>query len=497
MSRAFTCCWIILVMLLLSACQTGEQIPADGEAPSELALKSIIENSSRDDQEVVFLDEAGLLPATRTPFQPVAPTALVLPTATSTPTLVPTLPPEPVRLVNPFPPAKGYPPPAPYLSAQAGGQVFNVLLIGSDQRGKGAFRTDTILIASIRPQENSISILSIPRDLYVYIPAKGMHKINTAYLWGEVNRYPGRGFASIKDTLLYNLGISIDRYALVNFNGFRKTVDLLGGVDMPLACAFTDWHVINPNRSLELQSNWKLMTVGPGVVHMDGDLALWYARSRLKSSDYDRGRRQQEVLRSIYSQAMKLNVLPRVPELYQQLRENVKTDLELGDILALLPVALDLDEADIRSYYITAGMVKPSFADGMYVQYPKTERILELVERFLSPPAPEDTIRATAQVQVCNLSGNLGWDALAAERLHYAGYETMDCKLGSADQQALTFVQKLHSDVNANLSAEILAVLGLPLERLSDALDAADPAEYRLVIGRDYDPCFNPLKLTH
>jgi hypothetical protein len=201
---------------------------------------------------------------------------------------------------------------------------------------------------------------------------------------------------------------------------------------------------------------------------------------------------------------MKLNVLPRVPELYGQLRENVKTDLDLEDILPLLPMVLDLNEADIRSYYITAGMVKPSFVDGMYVQYPKTERILELVERFLSPPGPEDAARDTALIQVCNLSGNPGWDDLAAERLHYAGYETTVCKLEPSEQQPVTFVQKLHPDVDANLSAEVLAVLGLPLERLtelislrSEAMDAVDPATFRLVIGKDYDPCFNPLKLTH
>ncbi len=209
------------------------------------------------------------------------------------------------------------------------------------------------------------------------------------------------------------------------------------------------------------------------------------------------GRRQQEVIRSIYSRAMQLNVLPKVPELYQQLRDNVKTDLELEDILALLPMALDLSEADIRSYYITAGMVKPSFADGMYVQYPKTERIIELVQRFLSPPGPEDAIRETAQVEVCNLSGNPGWDVLAAERLHYAGYETTGCRLGTASQQEVTFVQKLHPDADANLSAEVLAVLGLPLERLSEAEDGSNPAAYRVVIGSDYDPCFNPLKLTY
>ncbi len=497
MSRAFTWCWFFLVMLPLAGCIAGKQDQGTGDADTGQTLEWIVETSSWDDQEAVFQEEEGPYPATRTPFQPVVPTALVLPTLTPTPTLVPTLTPQPVDLANPIEPAKGFPGPAPYLSAQVGGQVINIMLLGTDQRGKGAFRTDTLLIASIRPQENSISILSIPRDLYVYIPAKGMHKINTAYLWGEVNRYPGRGPASLKDTILYNLGISIDHYALVNFNGFRKAVDLLDGVDMPLSCPYTDWHVIDPRRSLELQSNWKLLTVGPGVVHMDGDLALWYARSRLKSSDYDRGRRQQEVLRAIYSQAMRLNVLPRVPELYQQFRENVTTDMELEDLLALMPMALNLGEADIRSYYITAGMVKPSFADGMYVQYPKTERILELVKRFLSAPGGEDAIRKAVQVEVCNLSGNPGWDALAAERLHYAGYETADCRLGAADQQAVSFVQKLHPDVDASVSAEVLAVLGLPLERLSEAQDAAAPAQYRLVVGRDYDPCFSPFKLTH
>ncbi len=181
-----------LLLLFLVGCNTWEHDQAAGEATSGPLEWIDNKASSGDNPEEALLLEAESHPATRTPFQPVAPTALVLPTATSIPTLVPTLPPEPVQSTNPMPPARGFPAPAPYLSGQVGGEVFNILLLGSDQRGKGAFRTDTILIASIRPRENSISILSIPRDLYVYIPAKGMHKINTAYLWGEVNRYPGQ-----------------------------------------------------------------------------------------------------------------------------------------------------------------------------------------------------------------------------------------------------------------------------------------------------------------
>ena len=140
-----------------------------------------------------------------------------------------------------------------------------------------------------------------------------MQRINTAYQQGELTGYPGGGAQLLKDTVAYNLGIHIDHIAMVEFNGFRQIVDTLGGIDVPLVCAFTDWHIIDPNKSDQIEDNWALFTLGPGVVHMDGDLALWYTRSRMRSSDFDRGRRQQEVLRAIFNQGIRLNVIPKLP----------------------------------------------------------------------------------------------------------------------------------------------------------------------------------------
>ena len=113
----------------------------------------------------------------------------------------------------------------------------------------------------------------------------------------------------LEDT--FHVGIRIDHTAMVEFDGFRRIVDTLGGIEVPVACAYTDWRLIEPTLDIYDENNWWLYTVGPGQVHMDGDLALWYARSRSKSSDFDRGRRQQEVLRYIFQKALQTDTLAK------------------------------------------------------------------------------------------------------------------------------------------------------------------------------------------
>ena len=185
-----------------------------------------------------------------------------------------------------------------------GQETVNFLLIGSDVRSGTSFRTDTMVIAILRPNEGQVSLISIPRDLWVSIPEWQNQRINTAYQHGISVGYPGGGPGLLKDTILYNLGIRIDHTAMVDFSGFSQIVDTLGGVDVPVSCAYTDWRLIDPSYDPYNEDNWHLYTTGPGLIHMDGDLALWYARSRQKSSDFDRGRRQQEVLRSLFAQAL-------------------------------------------------------------------------------------------------------------------------------------------------------------------------------------------------
>ncbi len=127
-------------------------------------------------------------------------------------------------------------------------------------------------------------------------------------------------------------------------------------------------------------NNWSLYTVQSGLVHMDGDLALWYARSRLESSDFDRGRRQQEVLRAIFDQALSSDTLARIPQLYNDFSSTITTDLGLGDLLKLALYAPKLTNANIRSYYLrppyVTPWVTPGGADVLLPNQPTLEQLL-------------------------------------------------------------------------------------------------------------------------
>jgi LCP family protein required for cell wall assembly len=373
-------------------------------------------------------------------------------------------------------------------------ETVTFALLGSDSRGGTYFRTDTIVIAALRPKSGQVTLISIPRDLWVYIPSYGMDRINTAYEYGEINHYPGGGSASLKDTLLYNLGIRIDHLAIVDFNGFRQIVDTLGGIDVPVACAYTDWHLIDPSYDPYNENNWSLYTVGPGVVHMDGDLSLWYARSRQKSSDFDRGRRSQEVLRSIYSRALQAGVVTKIPQLYNELNYTVNTDLGLPDLLQLAPLALHLTNADIRSYYISKSLVTGWMTPGgASVLLPNSAAIQSMLQEALSPSRRTIEMKSIL-IEIRNGTYNGGWDTLAAQRLNYAGYET---RTGPADspEYAGSLLYDLTSAQDSNRAASLLAVLGLQPSALVSTPMQSD-VSYVLILGADYQPCFNPEILT-
>ncbi|MFT3892458.1 MAG: LCP family protein [Anaerolineales bacterium] len=478
--------WIIGAALLLAGCGTA----APAQQPLPFALVTAAPNAS----------------PTATPFQPIpwTPTGTLPPTPTIDPaSLTATLPAptqtdvptaNPNLLVNTVAPL-------PTIDASGsqvlnnGQETVNFLLIGSDKRSGTSFRTDTMVVAILRPNEGQVSLISIPRDLWVYIPDWQNQRINTAYNHGIAVNYPGGGPGLLKDTIQYNLGIRIDHTAMVDFDGFRKIVDTLGGVDVPVSCPYTDWHLIDPSYNPEVESNWSLYTVGPGLIHMDGDLALWYARSRQKSSDFDRGRRQQEVLRAIFTQALQAGTLSRIPELYNDFKNSVDTDLGLTDILQLSLYAPKMTNADIRSYYIRPPVVNSWITDGgAYVLSPDQDRLSELLTEALSPSAKVVQKQAIT-IDVMNGTSVAGYEALAASRLNYAGYETHIVPSDRQDYAYSVLIDKSAAQ-DGNVSNNILNVMGMQLGSLIPGPDANSKSNYLLILGYDYQPCFRPENLT-
>lgn len=490
---------IFLLSFLLAAC--GTAVPA---AQSQLPF--------------VLITAAPNASPTATPFQPplieqATATSLYnldvptlepfFPTTTPSPTEVP--PPQPSPTVDlsslfptqaapPVPDTSGEgPTPLPQLTNN---ETVNFLLIGSDKRPGGSFRTDTMVLVILWPKEGQVSMISIPRDLWIYIPTIGMQRINTAYQSGVVYGYEGGGPGLLRDTIEYNLGIRIDHTAMVEFDGFRRIVDTLGGINVPVSCPYTDWHLIDPSYDPNNADNWSLYTVQPGIDHMDGDLALWYARSRLKSSDFDRGRRQQEVLRAIFNQALSTDSLARIPQLYNDFSSTITTDLGLGDLLKLALYAPKLTNANIRSYYLrppyVTAWVTPGGADVLLPNQPTLEQLL-VEATTLSTAAVE---RQVASIEVQNGTPFAGWDTLAANRLNYAGYGT---HISAADRQDYSSTVLVDSTITQDPAERntILNSLGLYSATVISQPDPNSPTRYRLVLGSDYQPCFQPQDLSH
>jgi len=480
---------LLLAVYILAGCSPLALAPSNVQPALPFTLVTAAPNAS----------------PTPTPFQPIlwTPTGTIqaqptldtaLPTATlpaATQTEISTI--DPNLLINTAVPFSTIDPAGSQI-LNNGQETVNFLLIGSDRRPGGSFRTDTMVIAILRPNDGQVSLISIPRDLWVSIPGWENQRINTAYQHGISVDYPGGGPGLLEDTILYNLGIRIDHTAMVEFDGFRQIVDTLGGVDVPVSCAYTDWHLIDPSYDPENENNWALYTTGPGLIHMDGDLALWYARSRQKSNDFDRGRRQQEVLRALFTQALQAGTLKRIPELYNDLKNTVETDLNLVDLLQLSLYAPKMTSADIRSYYIRPPLVSSWTTEGgAAVLLPNEELLQQMLTEALSP-STKTVERQKTVIDVMNGTSIAGYETLAATRLNYAGYETHIIPSERQDYAYSVLIDKTAAQDSAQ-SNPILDAMGLLPGSVISGPDPNSKAHYLLILGYDYEPCFSPEKL--
>jgi LCP family protein required for cell wall assembly len=367
----------------------------------------------------------------------------------------------------------------------------NVLLLGSDRRTGTGFRTDTIILASLLPEVHGLALISIPRDLYVYLPGYTMQRINTAWLYGQTVGYPGGGPQLLSDAIRYNLGLRVDHYALVEMTGFEQAVDSLGGLEMRVACEYTDWRLKSRELPPTAVSSWSLFTVPSGIVHMDGYESLWYARSRQRSSDYDRSRRQHEVLRALYRRALTLDAFVRLPGFYGELRHYVESDLGLAEAAPLAWAAIVVDPARIRSRFIGRGEVRGWTipGSGAQVLLPRPEAIRSLLEEgFLFPD--EDPLQPEVQVEVVDAAGRPDWADLAVERLEYAGLEAVTGPTSPRREPLsllLDFGRATDDERNAALQA-----LGLTEASVVPLDDPSAASPFRLLVGENYNPCFDP-----
>ncbi len=368
----------------------------------------------------------------------------------------------------------------------------NILLLGADtnaaRKAQGDVPlSDTIIIASIDPATKKVGLLSIPRDLLVEIPGVGKDKINAAYSNGSLSSITGPGL--VRATIEYNFGIKIDYYAVVDFAGFQKIVDTLGGVTLDVPAPIKD------DQYPGEQFNYTRIVFHTGLQHMNGIQALRYVRTRHDDNDFARGMRQQQLLTALRQQSLTLGLITKAPDLIAQLGDTVRTDLPPSDALRLAKLGTEIKSSDIKSYNLLADTTSQWNPGEPYYLIPDWTKIHKLLNQMMPPSAqstatgsPQPTVeqpdlRAKVLVENGTFVNKLA--AKSSSKLNDNGF--LNVSIAEA-ADAGTYPTSKVIDYSGNLStARLIAqTLGLP----ASAVQSGDPTNANgqdvvVILGND------------
>jgi polyisoprenyl-teichoic acid--peptidoglycan teichoic acid transferase len=285
-----------------------------------------------------------------------------------------------------------------------------ILLLGVDARpGQKIARTDSIILLTFNPQTNSAGMLSIPRDLKVRPSALNRDmKITSVYPAGEAVGYPGGGAALLEQTITELLGYPVDQYVIVNFEGFKQIIDLIGGVDITVPYEIYDDKYPDDNYGYLPPIHFL-----PGNQHMDGDTALKYARTRHADNDYARAGRQQQVIMAIKDkvtqQGQLASLLPRLPGLAVGMANSVQTDIPVDKAITLARVMDKMDLNNIARVVINQKMgtvVQNDPALG-YTLVPDLPKVRAAADAIFADeaagPTPAEAQRQTVQAEAARI----------------------------------------------------------------------------------------------
>jgi LCP family protein required for cell wall assembly len=265
---------------------------------------------------------------------------------------------------------------------------INFLLLGMRGEGdeNGGLLSDGIMLLSLKKSTRQVALISIPRDLYLQMPGEARYeKINAAYAIGLEKYENGLNYA--KKTVAYVSGQYIDYAAVVNFDAFKDTIDLLGGVTIYLKEPFIEdkqWWCD------EKGQNCKPFTVEAGEQTLNGEKALLYARSRFSSNDFERARRQQEILIALKNKVLSLGILSdalKIGGIIDVLSKNIKTDVGPWEIPQLIDLANNAKTDNIIEKVFEntpEGLLYDTKINGIYVLLPTEGNFSKVREACLN-----------------------------------------------------------------------------------------------------------------
>lgn len=288
---------------------------------------------------------------------------------------------------------------------------MNILLLGLDAGTIGAdekhnhYRSDTMMVVSIDPAEKAVSVLSIPRDTRVMIPGVGYQKINAAMAYGG----PELAVQTVKELL----NVPIHHYVAINYEGFRKLVDAIGGVE------------INIEKRMKYvdKAGGLYIDLEPGLQVLDGEKAEQFVRFRkYPEGDLGRIKAQQQFLEAAAKSFFKPSNLLRLPQIVKAVQETVKTDMDTSDMLKLANLARQMGQDNLKMYVLPG---EGRYINGISYFIPYQSEMQQVVKEVFFGG------NANVKVAVLNGSGYAGLARKVAEKLEEMGFTVV--KVANAD----------------------------------------------------------------
>jgi len=372
-------------------------------------------------------------------------------------------------------------------------EPFSVLLIGVDKRAESeaeGVRSDTLILVRVDPLAGWATMLSIPRDSVVLLPNDNYGKVNSAYAYGFYNAEKLYGSGTSKDagggaaaaqTIERFLNVKVDYTAQVDFAGFERLVDSVNGIVIDVKTALIDPEYPTENHGVER------IYISPGFQQMNGRTALIYARSRHSSNDFDRSKRQQQVLKAVLSAVRSRGIMANVsllPQWIGVLEQNVRTTLPIGNVTTmsdLAGIATRLDSNHIAQFAINPLEVRVDNVIGSDIYWNSSD-IASVVKRWKSGAGIEGLVN----LQVLNGTNVSGLGGKVTTVLSKQGFATLEAGDGANTTTTMLYDIGDHSRERQR----IIDNLGLSSAQVSvNAMrpnGAAKEANMVLVVGTDY-----------
>ena len=341
---------------------------------------------------------------------------------------------------------------------------FAFLLMGYGGGGHdGAYLTDSMMVVIVDPSRKSLTLISLPRDAWVPISFDGQKpiysKLNTAYAYARdsslfpnrLQRYKGKQGAGVltADTVSQLLGIPIPYYLALDFAGFRKAIDAVGGIDVEIPESFSAEYPANDDPSID--DSWTVVRFRKGVEHMNGERAIQYARAReaidniSEGSDFARSRRQRAIIEAFKTRLFQPDGLVHLPQLLAVAATHVDTNYSLPSVAQLTQLAMDWKNVKFFQAALTNSnyLVEATGPEGAYILVPDAPGqswapIQAVIKRLWDTPELGVAMMET-EVVVENCTGMAGAASRLSDALKRLGYRVGTPTTGPtrADSQAV------------------------------------------------------------